>query len=139
MRATDGVGNVNQVCCGAQDFGLRTEVLRILAPHDPIFKRGESGALRIRARGYVERIEVQFPDEFSSADDSLNRVFLYDEPKGVAMEEIEFMVPLTEIEDRDYEITVKAFKNEGELEDRPALSTIRVDGSVLGEIRTRLR
>ena len=139
VRATDRVGNVNQVCCGAQDFGLRTEVLRILAPHDPIFKRGESGVLRIRARGYVERIEVQFPDEFSSADDSLNRVFLYDEPKGVAMEEIEFMVPLTEIEDRDYEITVKAFKNEGELEDRPALSTIRVDGSVLGEIRTRLR
>lgn len=139
VRAVDLVGNVNEVCCGTQDFGLKTEVVRILSPHEPVFMRGESGILRIRARGYVERIEVEFPEEFTAKDPSLNRTFFYEDPQGIVREEIIFMVPLYLIQDREYEVVVKAYKGDGELEDQPALNTIWINGTVLGEIRTRLR
>ena len=49
------------------------------------------------------------------------------------------MIPLDTPAKESYVITVRAYKGDKQLEDYPSLSTIEVNGSVLDEIRTRLR
>ncbi len=139
LRAVDRVGNVAELKCGAEDFGLRAEIVRVLAPHDPIFKRGESGILRIKARGYVRKLEVAFPNEFVDWNPGLNCTIDYADPQANIVEELLFMVPLTAVEDREYEVIVKAYKGDNMVEDKPELCTLKVNDTVLREIRTRLR
>lgn len=139
IKAVDRVGNVTSLQCGAEDLGLKAEIVRVLEPHAPVFKKGESGVLRITARGYVERIEVEFPAELTKQDEGINRTFVYVPALPIAKEEILFMVPLEEIEDREYEIKVTGYKGEEVLEVRPELCTLRVEDTVLKELRTRLR
>ena len=45
--AVDNVGNETQETWRVTEFALDTEITRILAPHEPLFKRGESGILHI--------------------------------------------------------------------------------------------
>ena len=54
-------------------------------------------------------------------------------------EELLFMVPLSVDVDGEYSILVKAYKGEGVLADEPRLCTLKVEDTVLGELRTRLR
>ena len=49
------------------------------------------------------------------------------------------MIPLYADEGSAYEITVRVYKGDRELEAHPAIRTIRVKDSILDEIRTRLR
>lgn len=139
IRVVDRVGNENTVKRGADDFGVTAVIVRCLAPHDPIFKRGESGILMIKARGYVERLKVEFPENIVGWDEELNRTYLYDPPRDVAWEEILFMIPLEEVEDREYQIHVTVYKGEEFAEVRPVMCTLEVAQTVLGELRTRLR
>lgn len=134
--AADNVGNETTVSWYVTEFSLETAVERILPPHDPVFKRGESGILSVAAWGYVDRVEVEFPDFLSAYD----RIFDYTEnPDYKKEEQIQFMIPLYAPEDKAYEITVRAYKGDRRLEEHPSISTINVNGSVLDEIRTRLR
>ena len=110
-----------------------------MPPHDPIFQRGESGMLKITVRGYADALEVIFPEAFSEVDASLNRVIHYETPREVVSEEVIFMVPLELAEDGTYHVIVKAHKGEETLVSKPELSAIQVTGTILGEIRTRLR
>ena len=48
------------------------------------------------------------------------------------------MIPL-EAPEGIFEITVRAYKGDKKLETHPAISTLEVNGSVLDELRTRLR
>ncbi len=137
IRAVDKVGNEASVQCGAEDFGVKAEVIRVLAPHTPLFKRGESGMLIVKARGYVERIEVELPDIL--AEGGKYYEFCYSTPKDLVREELLFMVPLSVDVDGEYSILVKAYKGEGVLADEPRLCTLKVEDTVLGELRTRLR
>ena len=139
VTAVDLVGNRNEQEINASEFTLETAVYRLLAPHDPLFKRGESGVLRITARGYATRIEVEFPPEFTAHEPGLDRVYSYPVPDPVALETIEFMVPLYLPKDQEYTILVRAYKEGLLLEERPGLCTFEVAGSILGELRTRLR
>lgn len=133
--AEDNVGNIVTEESEVTEFALTADVTRILPPHDPVFKRGESGILKIDAWGYAEKVEVEFPDFLSA----YNRIFVYTEvPQYRKTEEIQFMIPLDAPEDV-YEITVKSYKGDKKLEAHPAISTLEVDGSVLDELRTRLR
>lgn len=138
-RAVDRVGNESTIQRGAEDFGLKAEIVRVLSPHEPVFKRGESGILVIKARGYVERIEVDFPESFLRWNAEIDRLFVYETPREQVREEILFMVPLTEVEDREYVFTVRAYKGGGVMEDEPRLCTLKVEDTIFGEIRTRLR
>jgi hypothetical protein len=54
-------------------------------------------------------------------------------------EEIQFMVPLYTPEGHDYQITVKAYKGDKMLEEYPCISVLGVEGTVLDDVRTRLR
>lgn len=137
--AVDCVGNERVVSYGATEFGLTTDVKRILTPQEPIFKCGESGILTIKTWGYAERVEVEFPEEFTSRNPHLNQSFYYTEsPLYEQTEALQFMVPLGVPMNQQYEIVIRAYKGEKMLDEQPLISTVE-GGSVLEEIRTRLR
>lgn len=136
----DNVGNERIMEYGTTEFALQSGIERILMPHDPVFKCGESGILTITTWGYADRIEVEFPSEFVMLNPELNRTYVYtDNPQYKQVEQLQFMVPLDTPENQQYIITVRAYKGDKKLEDFPSLSTIAVDGNVLDELRTRLR
>lgn len=139
-RAVDQVGNITEMVSSVTEFSLEAYVERILPPHDPVFKRGESGILHIEVRGYAERVEVEFPEEMVEQYPELNQVYVYtDKPSYVQEEKQQFMIPLHIPVDQCYSITVRAFKGEKKLEEHPAVGVIQVEGTILDEIRTRLR
>lgn len=138
--AVDNVGNVAEVSYGTTEFSLETHIERILEPHEPIFKKGESGILFISVWGYADRVEVEFPPQMTEENPELNRVFDYsDSPMYLQKETIQFMIPLRIPENESYEITVRAYKQGKRLEDHPEVSVVQVNGTVLDQFRTRLR
>lgn len=139
LRATDRVGNCMTAEYYVEEFGLKARIIRLLSPHDPVFKRGESGLLTITAWGYAERIEVIFPEELLEENPGLNRVYRYRVPEDVVTEEQEFMIPLYLPLDGEYTVIVKAYKGDRLLEKHPTLCALTVEGTVLKELRTRLR
>lgn len=137
-HATDHVGNERIASSQLQGLSLQVKLERILEPHDPVFKAGESGILTIVTTGYVERVEVSFPQEMTELDPSLNRVYEYPVPDYIQEEKLTFMVPL-KVPDAVMDITVRAYKRDTGIEEHPGLTTITVDGNVLDELRTRLK
>ena len=76
--AADHVGNKTVINCAREGLELIVYAERVLAPHDPVFRGGESGCLYITAYGYPDRIEVIFPEEMTALDPQLNTAFEYD-------------------------------------------------------------
>lgn len=138
VYAKDRVGNETSVHSGLLNVGVDAYVNRVLEPQTQIFKRGESGTLYITSWGYVDRVEVCFPEEFVSQDSTLNRIFIYEVPGYVKKEEIPFMVPLSASEG-NITIQVKAYKDGVEYQAEPQLVTLTIQGDVRDELRTRLR
>ncbi len=138
--AADHVGNERRVSAGTTEFGICCDISRILEPHSPIFQCGESGVLTITTWGYADRVEVEFPKELLELDSDLNRVYVYtDLPAYRHEEKLQFMIPLYAPENAGYVITVRAYKGDKRLEEHPSLSVIGVSGTVLDDVRTRLR
>ena len=137
-HASDHVGNEAAVSSSLEGLALHVVLERILEPHDPLFKAGESGLLTIVATGYVERIEVIFPEEMTVLDPTLNRVYEYEIPDFVQTEKLTFMVPL-KVPEAVMDITVRACKQDADIEQHPQLATMTVEGNVLDEVRTRLK
>lgn len=139
-HAVDNVGNKAEAIYGFTEFALETRVERILEPHDPIFKSGESGYLFIFVWGYAERVEVEFPKEMTDWNPNLNRTFVYVEnPAYLQEEKLQFMIPLNTPLNQQYAITVRAYKGDKKLEEHPSVSIVQIEGTVLSEFRTRLR
>lgn len=138
--AVDYVGNERVERYVTTEFALETKVERVLAPHTPIFRCGESGMLTITTWGYADRVEIEFPEEMKALNPNLGQVFTYEEfPRYRQEETVSFMIPLYTPENASYKITVRAYKGDKKLEEHPDISVIAVNGSVLDEIRTRLR
>lgn len=139
--AADNVGNVTEISRLVTEFALETKIERILAPHDPVFKGGESGILYINTYGYADRVEVEFPPEFAEADERLKKVvFDYSDERLYRQESaVQFMVPLYISTDREYTLKVRTFRGEKSLESRPVLYITSEGGDILSEFRTRLR
>lgn len=138
--AVDNVGNVTEDSFHVTEFALETRIERILEPHTPIFKCGESGILYITTYGYADRVEVEFPAELLALNPGMNRTFDYTDLQLYRQEStLQFMIPLYTPANQNYTVTVRAYKGKKRLEDYPSLSTIEVGGTVLDGFRTRLR
>ncbi len=139
IYAEDNVGNVTEQEYATYEFALETKITRILAPHEPVFKCGESGILTVTTYGYAEKVVVEFPEKLTALNPSLNKEFVYTPyPDYVEEEQIQFMIPL-DTPVADYTITVRAYKDGKEIHDYPQLCTIGIEGTVLDELKTRLR
>ncbi|MBR6665277.1 MAG: InlB B-repeat-containing protein [Lachnospiraceae bacterium] len=134
VYAKDRVGNESTFINQSVGVSLDAYITRVLEPHTAIFKKGESGVLHVSAWGYVDKVEILFPQSFDIAE----RIIYYEIPGALKQEEIPFIVPLTASEGQ-MTIQVKAYKNGVCLEEDTGLVTIEVTGSVLNEFRTRLR
>ena len=139
LTAEDHVSNQASILCGKREFELEATIWRILEPHLPVFKRGESGILCITAKGYVQRLEVEYPEAFGWPLEERQKSYVYPIPEAEVTEREIFMIPLYLDENGEYVITVRAYKDDQMLEERPGLCTLRVVGSILEELRTRLR
>lgn len=138
--AVDHVGNENTLLYGTTEFALESSVERTLEPQEPVFKCGESGILTFTTWGYADRVEVIFPESMTRLDPELNRNYDYKDTPGYKItEQLSFMVPLYMPENQELEITVRAYKGDKKLEEHPTISVIGVSGTVLDELRTRLR
>ncbi len=138
--ASDCVGNETEVSFATTEFALTAGVERILPPHEPTFRCGESGTLTISSYGYADKVEVIFPPEMTALQPQLNQSFDYCGRESYLQQEtVQFMIPLGTPPNAQYTITIRAYKGEKRLEEYPTLSTVSVAGSVLEELRTRLR
>lgn len=137
--AVDNVGNATEMSCDITEFALETRLERILEPHTPVFKGGESGVLYITTYGYADSVEVEFPAELLALDPGLNKSFEY--PERVYMQEarLQFMIPLYAPAGGEYVVTVHAYKDGRRLDSFSGLGITVEGGSVLSEFRTRLR
>ena len=132
MTAVDNVGNICEAVYHVTELALEAKVERILAPHEPIFKRGESGILSVETWGHAELVEVIFPEGLEEYDTVYNYAGrLYKTEEG-----IQFMIPLYDMKEDKYEITVRVHKGIHSLEKN---MTIQVTGTILDELRTGLR
>ncbi len=138
--AVDRVGNERRVTCGTTEFDLSARITRTLEPHTPQFKRGEEGCLYITSWGYADKVEVEFPKEFEAQDSAFHHVYTYEaDPMYKREEKLTFVIPLYVAESEEYTVTVRAYKGNKMLEVYPAFTVLGVQGSVLDELRTRLR
>lgn len=134
----DKVGNESASGVNLMGIGLHAYVERILEPHAGAFKRGESGVLHIQTTGYIERVEVYFQEDLLQEGEESPYIYLYEVPEYLQTERREFMVPFT-ADDGKKTIKVIAYKEGTELEKQPQFIAIEVKGSILDELRTRLR
>ena len=134
--AVDRVGNARVVGEDGLTFTLDTQLYRERNPAENICKTGDGVILDIQTSGYVERVEVIFPQELIGEQLDLNKVYTYEYPCLRKSETIRFHVPLG-IEEKEYEIIVKAHKDGEMLTSKPTL--VVVEGNVLDELRTRIR
>ena len=137
--AKDNVGNEYQESIDVTEFALEASVSRILEPHEPIFRSGESGILTVKVWGYADKVEVIFPAGMSGQEDALTYSYSYEEKEYEQEENLEFMVPLYGVEDGQCAIIVNAYKNGKCLKKEPELAVLGISGSVLEDVRTRLR
>lgn len=134
--AVDKVGNANIIGENGLTFTLDASIYKERAPEEEIFKMGDGAVLEIAASGYVERIEVTFPDEWIRIFPNMNQTYVYDAPALRNTEQLRFSVPLG-ITSKSYSVVVTAYKNGQSLTSRPTM--VVVEGSVLDELHTRIR
>ena len=136
--AADHVGNERIVSYVSENLALSAYVERILEPHKPVFRCGESGCLNIITYGYPDKVEVIFPEEMSALDAQLNTVFVYDGMVNRHEEKYMFMIPFRTPRG-EWEITVKAWKDGKVISKALIIWTLGEDVSILDDLRTRLR
>lgn len=141
VYARDHVGNETEISRSVTEFALEARIERILDPHDPVFKGGESGILYITVYGYADRAEAEFPPELAGEDGSRAKIIFDYSDMKIYMQEskVQFMIPLYIPAGREYTLKVRAFRGDNVLESEPALRVTSEGGNVLSEFHTRLR
>lgn len=144
VEAHDNVGNTSSAGANTHEFDMTAWITRILDPHDPLFREGESGILHVRTFGFADRIEVTFPEGLEAYSKVIDYENFREYEKN---DEVQFMIPLYYM--RDYfdgadhvdnvPLTVKAWKGDLELTAHPKMSVFTMEGTVLIEFRDRLR
>ena len=136
IYAVDKVGNETLIHNTVLGIGLEAYVTRVLTPHEPQFKRGESGILHIKTLGYIEEVKIEFPTELKQ--EPLPEQIVYSVPVYQKKEEIPIVIPL-DMPEGEITLKVTAYKSGVQISDTPRMITIKVEGSILDELRTRLR
>lgn len=127
----DNVGNKRLLSEKDVDvLKLNASIVRDLEPHEPVFFTKEKGRVKVKLKGYFERVDIIFPDELKGLNTSVNL-----NPKMDDEYEYEFKIP-DKVKSNSYIVTVIGHKGNKTLEDRPSL---KVQGSIKSILRTRIR
>ncbi|MBQ7933243.1 MAG: hypothetical protein IJ327_00425, partial [Lachnospiraceae bacterium] len=135
--AVDNVGNRRYMVVENPFFSMTATVERILSPHEPLFKAGESGRILVDTYGFARRLEVRYPSDWAEWGFPKGENFDYGQSTVYhRQEQLQFMVPL-KAREGSYEFEVKAYKEGGGYLEQTL--QIQVKGSILDELHTRLR
>ena len=112
IKATDNVGNTTILNYGALDLNLIAYLTDMKGVYNNSFHELETGLLNVTTVGYVDRIEIEWPDVLLDGDlneDIVTQVS-YDGVQSYEQTEwLDFMIPLGTGTRSDY-ITVRAYK-----------------------------
>lgn len=133
IHAVDNVGNDSRLLYSTCEFSLYAYVTRMLEPHDPVFRRGETGILHIITTGYVDRVEVEAVDPLIPE----GKTYLYRERDYLKEETEEFFIPLN-AEEKTYVFRVRAYKDGKCLTVYPKMGVLEVAGTVLDDFRRKI-
>lgn len=140
ISATDNVGNTSQKTISVTEFDLDARITRMLKPHDPAFKSGESGTLHFTTWGYADSVEIWFPFPVKIDGEIMDHILIEypdDDRSYKKTGSIDFMIP-TDTGDGSYQVTVKAYRHELALE-RTKRPGFMIEGCILEDIKDRLR
>jgi len=155
--AEDNVGNVTRLCAKIIDvFTLKAKIVPfnnidyeyIDGSEGPLLQQGQAALLIINTTGYAQSLEIELPDDMHSVAETFEDIRYkkqdeYQEIINITLdssiysdkEQIEFIIPLN-AEPKCYNVPVKAYKNEEELDTAPCF---RVSDNILNGVRTRLK
>lgn len=136
-EASDNVGNVNLQGSDSLAFTLDADLKRVREPQNGEFKAGDGAILTITTGGYADKVIIRFPDELTSLNPELNKEYIYEFPEAIKTELYEFNIPLA-TPGGEYVVEVEAWKDDRKLTEELALP-IRTNGSIVDELRTRIR
>ncbi len=133
IHAVDNVGNDAELLFSTCEFSLTAYITRMLEPHDPVFRRGETGILHIVTTGYVDRVEVEAVSPFFPT----GQAFVYTQRDYLQEEAVEFFIPL-DAEEKTYVFRVRAFKDGKQLQAHPKMGVMELSGTVLDDFRRKI-
>lgn len=142
VAPVDKAGNLGETTCfylsdfEEDIFELEAVIYKLDETLEEVFKKGESGILKIDAGEYMDRIEVLFPEEWVEYHPDFNVTMTYDGTQMYEQRLLSFFVPM-ESSNGLYEIEVVAYKGDKKLVCKPTL--IVAEGSVLDGLHTRIR
>ena len=136
-EASDNVGNVNLQGSESLAFTLDAELKRAREPQNGAFKAGDGAVLLITTGGYADKVIIRFPDDLIRLNPELNKECIYEFPEAIKTELYEFNIPLA-TPGGEYVVEVEAWKDDRKLTEELALP-IRTNGSIVDELRTRIR
>jgi len=138
VYAIDHVGNRTVSSLIRDFFTVTARVEKILEPEELVFRGGESGKIFATAYGYVDCMEIVFPDVFTVGGEKQKLLYEYNGEAYRQEEETVFTVPL-DIAAGEYQFTVIAWKDEKIKNTYPVVLTFGEEDNILKDIRTRLR
>jgi len=135
VTATDNAGNVSTKSFTVNILSLNADIVNANNLSSTVFVRGDRGLLRINVSGQIERLEIVFPAIFITQELSPN-ITITLIPKSTDTYNHEFIIPLQNIPDNTYTVTVKATRGSKVLTSSP---TFTVNGSVLNQIKNVIK
>lgn len=136
-EASDNVGNRTNDGSDNLAFTLETDLKRSRKPQDADFKAGDGAILTVTTGGYADKVIIRFQDELLALNPDLNKEYVYAFPEAVKTESYGFNIPL-DTQSGTYIVEVEAWKGGRKLTEELEL-LVRTNGSVIEELRTRIR
>lgn len=139
IEAIDKVGNRTEVEIQGGGYGIEASLQRVLPPHEPNFRAGESGWLFLTVSSKIDQVWVVFPEELSTRDASLNQWVSFPGNDSQKQKTILFQIPLGTADSDEYQVELYSYSGGVLLDSEPERCAFTVKGSVLEDLRTRLR
>lgn len=136
MTAIDQAGNRTRLTVRVNVLSLTASIENWHSRGSSTFERGDKGILRVQMTGKIEELEIIFPDCFNTDENIQNKVEQFAYPSSNSSKTYYFTIPLYNIEDGEYDVTLKAHKGKLTLEANPVF---RVSGTVLNKIKTVIK
>lgn len=135
VTALDNAGNISTRVFVVNILDINATIINLNNTGATSFLRADRGLLKITLYGYIEKLDITFPDPF--ATESFNPSIKADlTPKVVNTYDLEFIIPLDNVPDGNYTVAIKGIKGDKVLYTYPEIT---VNGSVLNQIKNTIK
>lgn len=135
VYARDNAGNRSTRELNVNVLSLDASIQNITHGGTTEFLRADKGRLTIKVTGKMENVEIIFPDIFKTEENDPNEVISLNQASIYSLSRY-FYVPLTDIPDGEYKVSVKGTKGDLSIMSYPIFT---VKGSILYEIKNVIK